>query len=186
MALIDRMNVSNQVFVSTVLAIFARTREIPASAIGELQMTGVLRELFHELGATDDMAAEYTAKTLRRWPPGRRPSMSGSLNAFLGNPVSPGLLHKYGISPEDLVTSWNFDSLDDPSTLEQYSIGASVDCEHHDKWQKNKDKKTARETSRKPVHYASADDELADALGETETADVPEEKSSEIDSLMEL
>ena len=73
MAIIDRMNVSNQVFVSTVLAIFARTREIPASAIGELQMTGVLRELFHELGATDDMAAEYTAKTLRRWPPGRRP-----------------------------------------------------------------------------------------------------------------
>lgn len=182
MSLIDRMNVPNSVFISTVLAIFARTREIPATALGELQVVGVLRELFETLGATEEMAAEYTNCFLRRLPPGRRPTVSGSLQAFLNNKVSPGLLHKYEITPDDLVTAWNFDCLDDPSTLEKYDIGASVACEHHTRWEKEKEQEKPFTPTRAPAVYASADDELADALGEEE----PEEKNPEIDSLMEL
>ena len=180
MSLIDRMNVPNSVFISTVLAIFSRTREIPATSIGELQVIGVVRELFHTLGATDSMGSEYVNKVLRRLPPGVHPALSDSLQAFLDNKVSPGLLHKYKISPDDLVTSWTFDALEDPSTLESFSIGASVECEHHTRWEKRKNEE--EQEKKVAVVHKSADDELADALGEEK----PEEKSGEIDSLMEL
>jgi len=180
MALIDRMNVPNRVFISTVLAIFSRTREIPATSIGELQVIGVVRELFHTLGATDSMGSEYVNKVLRRLPPGVHPALSDDLQTFLDNKVSPGLLHKYDISPDDLVTSWTFDALEDPSTLESFSIGASVECEHHTRWEKRKNEE--EQAKKVAVVHKSADDELADALGEEE----PEEKSGEIDSLMEL
>ena len=184
MSLIDRMNVPNSVFISTVLAIFSRTREIPASSIGELQVIGVVRELFHTLGATDIMASEYAAKVLRRLPPGMHPVLSDGLKAFLDNKVSPGLLHKYDISPDDLVTGWNFECLEDPSTLESFSIGASVECEHHSRWEKRKAEKPWNPTRGPGTKFA--DDELAAALGEQTETEEPEEKSSEIDSLMEL
>jgi len=179
------MQIPNSMFVSTVLAVFARTMKIPATAIGEMQITGLLRELFGLLGATDEMADEYTAKVLRRWPPRKRPPVSESLRMFLDNRTSPGLLHKYEISPEDLVTTWNFDCLDDPSVLEAYSIGAKVDCEHHTKWLSGQDKETPAPEPLK--HFATADDELADALsGDDNGPDNRETGRGEIDSLMEL
>ena len=57
---------------------------------------------------------------------------------------------------------------------------ASVECEHHTRWEKRKNED--EQAKKVAVAHKSADDELADALGEEE----PEEKSGEIDSLMEL
>ena len=180
------MNVPNSVFISTVLAIFSRTREIPASSIGELQVIGVVRELFHTLGATDSMGSEYVNKVLRRLPPGVHPALSGSLQAFLDNKVSPGLLHKYEISPDDLVNSWTFDALEDPSTLESFNIGASVECEHHARWAKRKDTEKPWNPTRGPGTKFADDEPTTATLDEVTETKEPGEKSSEIDSLMEL
>ena len=173
MDIIDRMRIPNKVFVSTVLAIFSRTRNIAASALGELQMSGVLRELFRTLGATDSMSDEYTAKVLRRQPPGPGRVISGSLQDFLDNPVDPGLIHKYGLTADSLVSTWNFDCLDDPSTMEPYSIGASVECEHHSKWKKDQEERK----------LAAAEPELDELDLEPEPEPEP---PGELESLMQL
>ena len=201
MSIIDRMHVSNGVFISTVLAIFARTRNVPATAIGELQIVGVLRELFGTLGATEDMAAEYVRIVLRRWPPKKRPRVPDSLQAFLDNKVSPGLLHKYDISPGDLVSSWNFDCLDDPTLLESCNLGASVECEHHSRWKKEQDREAAAQEQpdevpdEEPPEEEPPEEEPPEDIPDAgnderhETATPGPEREvtqAELDSLMEL
>ena len=141
MDLIDRIFVSNQCFISSVLKKFADVRRLPDSAVSHMQLMGVVHELFEELGANDEMAGEYHDKVLRTLPPKyrERVALSGSLRTFLGNRVSPGLLHKYGLTENDLYSTWNFENLEDVSTLEHLDLGASTYCEHHSRWRKEQD-----------------------------------------------
>lgn len=177
MSIIDRMNIPNSVFVSTVLSVFAKARNIPATALGEMQIAGVLRELFGVLGGNDELAAEYTSSVLRRQPCRKTVILSDALRRFMDNPVDHGLVHKYKITEDDLVTSWTFECLDDPSIMEKYSIGASVECEHHRNWKKDKDR-PSDEDDKHEFHPPKKEDffELDDQV----------KKPAKTDSLMEL
>ena len=173
MELIDRLIVSNDVFIKSILAQFAKTRKLPASAVSEMQCAGVVRELFGTLGATDDMAMEYIHTVLGRMPAHARKRIkpSESLLNFMDNRVDPGLLHKYHLAPEELYINWTFDSLEDVSELEHLNLGASVECEHHERW-KHRKKEDEREAAKEPT---------------PKKQDAPEVgKPSEVDSLLEL
>ena len=106
MELIDRLIVSNDVFIKSVLAQFAKTRKLPASAVSEMQCAGVVRELFGTLGATDDMAMEYIHTVLGRMPAHARKRIkpSESLLNFMDNRVDPGLLHKYHLARQTICS----------------------------------------------------------------------------------
>jgi hypothetical protein len=70
--------------------------------------------------------------------------------------VDHGLLHKYELSAEDLVSSWTFECLDDPTVMEKFNVGASVECEHHARWKKEKTSDKTRQnqeahTDKSPV-----------------------------------
>lgn len=169
MEILDRIPVSNDVFIKSVLAQFAKARNLPATAVSEMMCAGVVKELFGVLGATEEMAMEYIHSVLGRMPLKMRTriKISDGLSNFMANRVSPGLLHKYRLKPDELFVNWNFDSLDDVSTLEKLDLGASVKCEHHDRWKK------AQETERK-----AAEPEI--------TVEAPQESPGELDALLEL
>lgn len=165
MSIIDRIRVTNWTFISTVLAINAREHDIPATAVGEMRCAYLAHRLFDTLGGSESMVEEYVDKVLRRQPPGALSAISSGLSAFLDNPVDHGLLHKYELSAEDLVSNWTFECLEDPTIMEKFNVGASVECEHHARWKKSK-----KDTEACPIHQ------------ETE----PEPKPSEMDSLLSL
>ena len=173
MELIDRLIVSNDVFIKSVLAQFAKTRKLPASAVSEMQCAGVVRELFGTLGATDDMAMEYIHTVLGRMPPHvkKRVKPSEPLVNFMDNRVDPGLLHKYHLTPEELYINWTFDSLEDVSELEHLNLGTSVECEHHERW-KHRKKEEEREAAQEPPKEPPEELKL--------------KETSEVDSLLEL
>ena len=152
MEILDRIPVSNDVFIKSVLAQFAKARNLPATAVSEMMCAGVTKELFEVLGATEEMALEYIHSILGRMPLKMRSriKISEGLSNFMANRVSPGLLHKYNLKPDELFVNWNFDCLDDVSTMERLNLGASVECEHHEKWkkaQKEEMKEKAREAT---------------------------------------
>lgn len=165
MEILDRIPVSNDVFIKSVLAQFAKARNLPATAVSEMMCAGVVKELFGVLGATEEMAMEYVHSILGRMPLKMRSQIkiSEGLANFMANRVSPGLLHKYRLTPDELFVNWNFDSLDDISTLERLNLGASVDCEHHDKWKK------AQEAERKAAEQKITEEALQEPPGELDS-----------------
>ena len=178
MDIIDRIFVTNQTFISSVLKKFADSHELPDTAVSRMQLAGVLRELFNDLGATDDMADEYCSKVLRTLPPAYRAKLilSDGLQNFLDNKVSPGLLHKYELGADDLYSTWTFENLEDVSTLEHVNLGASTRCEHHSRW------KQEERRSKKAL-----DDEFARKHDlDLELLHVPGPKKKETDALLEL
>lgn len=190
MELIDRIFVSNQCFVSSVLKKFADMRNLPDTAVSHMQLAGVLRELFPILGATEEMADEYYSKVLRTLPPKYRERvvLSGSLQAFLGNRVSPGLLHKYGLTENDLYSTWNFENLEDVSTLEHLNLGANASCEHHSRWQQEQDE-VSEYTAKSPYDESAAklDDDFAIKHGlDPELLHIDKPAAKETDALLEL
>ncbi len=146
MSIIDRIRVTNWTFISTVLAVNAREHDIPATAVGEMRCAYLAHRLFDTLGGSESMVEEYVDKILRRQPPGARNAISSGLSAFLENPVDHGLLHKYELSAEDLVSNWTFECLDDPTIMEKFNVGASVECEHHTRWKKEKTSSNTRQS----------------------------------------
>lgn len=154
---------SKKVFVSTVLANFARANSVPASATGELRMACLLRDLFLELDVPDTrLTTTYIILVLKHQEFGRNPVLPQNLAQFLDEPTPPELLRKYGITPDSLVSHWNYDCLEDSSAMETGNVGASVECEHHQKWK--------TDSKKAPVQYQSQ----------------PVEPPDEFDSLFEL
>ena len=135
MADIDRLSINNQIFMSTMLGINARKHRIAATAMGQMQITGIARQLLRELGGDEDICDEYYLKVLKSQPANKPNPLSARLSEFLRRYVSPGLIHKYNLKTSDIRFKWNFDSLDDTSEIDHIS-NSSVNCEHHDRWKK--------------------------------------------------
>lgn len=178
MELIDRIFVSNQAFVSSVLKKIADTRNLPDTAVSHMQLAEVLRELFRELGATKEMADEYFGKVLRTLPPKYRETLilSDGLQTFLDTKVDTGLLHKYNLDADDLYRTWSFENLEDVSTLEHLNLGAETRCEHHTRWEQE------YRQSKKAL-----DDEFAKRHElDLDLLNIPQPKKKETDALLEL
>lgn len=137
MEILDRIPVSFDVFIRSVLAKFAKDNKLPATAVSEMRCAKLCQELFAELGGSD-MAMEYIHSVLGRMPAKMRSKVkiSEKLAGFMGIRIRPEIIRKYRLTPSELFVNWNFDFLDDVSTLERLNLGASVECEHHEKWKK--------------------------------------------------
>ena len=168
MEILDRIPVSFDVFIRSVIAKFAKNNKLPATAVSEMRCAKVCQELFAKLGGSD-MAMEYIHSVLGRMPANMRAKVkiSEKLADFMGLRIRPEIIRKYRLTPDELFVNWNFDCLADVSTLENLDLGASVECEHHERWKK------AQETERK-----AAEPEI--------TAEAPQESPGELDSLLAL
>ena len=103
--------------------------------MGQMQITGIARQLLREIGGDEDICDEYYISVLKSQPPNRPNPLSPRLSEFLRRQVSPGIIHKYNLKATDIKFKWNFDSLEDTSEIDHIS-NSSVNCEHHDRWKK--------------------------------------------------
>lgn len=144
MADIDRLIVSNQAFISTLLCITAKKHRMPATAIGEMQVSSIARQIIRNLGGDEDMGDEFYLTVLKPHHTKSNP-ISHRLDEFLNRQVSPGLLHKFNLSPSDIRTTWNFDDMCDPTVMDGISNSA-LECDHHSIWQKEQKKQATVQT----------------------------------------
>jgi len=169
MADIDRLIINNQAFISTLLKINAKKHRIPATAMGEMQITGIAREILRELGGDEDICDEFYLAVLKIQPPKNPRPISPRLTEFLRRQVSPGLIHKYKLTAADIRFKWNFSNLDDTSEMDHIS-NSSVNCEHHDRWKKEQEQ-AAAEAKR------HAEEEKQEQPDEPDLSDVDDPKT---------
>lgn len=116
--------------------------------MGQMQITGIARQLLREIGGDEDICDEYYIKVLKSQPPNKPNPLSPRLSEFLKRQVSPGLIHKYNISTTNIRFRWNFDNLEDTSEMDHIS-NSSVNCEHHDRWKKEQAREEAEAKKQK-------------------------------------
>lgn len=138
---IDHLHITNHMFISTVLRNFATCNHIPDNALGEMQMAGVLRELFHTLKWPSSLCDAYLLTVLNKRAIHLHLKPSDELSAFMMAETPIKFLHRYHISEDILVNNFDFTMLEDCTTIDEVE-NASLNCEHHEKWKRNADHST--------------------------------------------